>query len=122
MLMSDADKMLEWKNYPETRKYAIASHDIITKEAHYKWLEENIQYFQVIGDMMGAVRIQDGEVSIWIDKFWWGKGVASFVLDDVSEVGMTAKIVEGNIGSMRAFINAGFKPIIYKDNYYIFQK
>jgi RimJ/RimL family protein N-acetyltransferase len=122
MTMADSDKMLEWKNYPETRKYAIASHDIITKEAHYKWLEENLQYFKVIGELYGAVRIQDNEVSIWMDKKYWAKGIASFVLEMIYEDGMFAKIVNGNIPSMRTFIRAGFKPFSYHKNYYIFKK
>ena len=128
MTMTDADKMLEWKNYSETRQFAIVAKEEIKKEDHLAWLKDNIQYFQVIelsvetGEPCGAVRIKDNEISIWIDRKFWGKGVASYILDEVSEVGMTAKIVEGNVGSMRAFIKADFKPISYHKNYYIFQR
>lgn len=125
MTMADADKMLEWKNDPETRKFAIVSHDEIKKEDHYKWLEKNIQYFQIIESIhgiTGAIRIQDNEISIWIDYEFRGQGVASYILEMVSEKGMTAKIVEGNVASMCAFINADFKPISYHKNYYLFQR
>ena len=122
MTMQDADKMLEWKNYPETRQYAIVTHDEIKKEDHYKWLEQNLQYFQVIGDQMGAVRIQDGEISVWIDREHWSKGIAAYVLEQVCEIGMTARIVAGNVASMRAFIRAGFEPVSYYENYYIFKR
>lgn len=119
MTIEDADKMLEWKNYSETRQFAIASHDEITKEAHYEWLKNNLQYFQIIGDGIGAVRIQDNEVSIWVDRGYRGYGVAAMVLELVSEKGMTAKIVDGNVASMRSFIKAGFIPTSHVDNYYI---
>lgn len=154
MTMADADKMLEWKNYPETRQFSIVSHEEIKKEDHYKYLKENLQYFQIIEGHFspvyhkaenglatpelwpcGALRIQNNEISIWVDKFRQGMGIASFVLEEVSEKGMTAKIVEGNIASMRAFINAGFKPVSYiqseviykmgasiQKGYYIFKK
>lgn len=127
MTMADADKMLGWKNYPETRQFAILTKEEIKKEDHYKWLEENIQFFQVIysGSELvryGAIRIRGMEISIWIDREFWHMGIASYILEQVSEVGMTAKVVEGNVGSMRAFINAGFKPVSYHNNYYIFQR
>lgn len=124
MTWVDADFMWKLKNYPETRKFAIASHDEIKREDHYKWLEKNIQYFQIIEvheGVCGAVRVRDNEVSIWIDRKHWGKGIATYTLQTIAKRGMMCKIVDGNIGSMRAFVRAGFTPIKYIDNYYIFQ-
>jgi RimJ/RimL family protein N-acetyltransferase len=124
MTMADADKMLEWKNYPETRKFAIVSHEEIKREDHLKWLEKNLKYFQIIDssmDVMGAVRVQNNEVSIWVDRKYRGKGVAVWAVSRVSKPGMTAKIVEGNVASMRVFIKCGYLPIEHIDNYYIFQ-
>src|SRR5580765_2720229 len=127
MNMNDAEKMLEFKNYEETRRFAIASHDEIKKEDHLKWLSENLQYFQVFKDefeneISGAIRIQDGEISIWVDSSGWRQGRATFILQRLSRKGMTAKIVEGNVGSMKAFIRAGFEPVHYVNaatcNYY----
>jgi len=116
MEMKDADFILSLKNYMETRAFAIVTHGEIKKEDHYKYLEDNIQYFQVIefsvDERAGVIRIKDNEISIWIDRKFWGKGIASFILEQC-EKGCTAKIVEGNIFSMRAFINAGFKPVSY---------
>jgi len=125
MAMSDADFMLTLKNYPETRKFAIASHDEIKKEDHYKWLEKNIQHFQIIelvDKAIGAVRIQEGEISIWIDRDMWGKRVATIVLNSLAEKGMWCKIVNGNVASFKAFVRAGFVPVQYQDNYYILRK
>jgi len=124
MTMDDADFMLTLKNYPETRTFAIASHDLINKEDHYKWLEDNLQYFQVIQDQtrLGVIRIQDDEISIWVDRMYWRKGIASYILNKVAKEGMIARIVDGNVASMLAFINANFKPFHHEKNYYIMKK
>ena len=111
MMMSDAKLMLKWKNYPETRKFAIASHKKIKWTDHLKWLKKNIQYFQIINNGQGAVRVQNKEVSIWIDKKFWGQGLAKEAVKLVSKKGYTATIVEGNRASQQVFINAGFEPI-----------
>ncbi len=130
MRMSDADFMLDLKNLPETRQYAILSDKEIKKEDHMKWLPKNIKYFQVIEGIdengkhrLGAVRVQDNEVSVWVSREHRGKQVAQRVLHQISDIGMTAKIVAQNIPSMRAFIGAGFRPTEFVDNkYYIFKR
>jgi RimJ/RimL family protein N-acetyltransferase len=111
MRMIDARRMLEWKNYPKTRRFAIASHKKIKYADHLKWLKKNLQYFQIINEYMGAVRVQDEEVSIWIDRKYWGKGLATEAVKKVSKKGYTAKIVIGNKASEKVFIKAGYKPI-----------
>ncbi len=106
LTMADADFMLKLKNYEETRQFAIASHEAIDAEDHYRWLEKNLEYFQIIHDeekSIGAIRIQDLEISIWVDKEFWGLGIATYILQHVSERGLTAKIVEGNVASMKCF-------------------
>jgi len=126
MNMDDASFMLELKNYPETRQFAIQSHDEIKLEDHLKWLEKNIQFFQVIvndyKNPVGAIRIQDKEVSIWIHQAYRNRMYASLTLKENTGAGMIAKIVNGNVGSFRAFVRAGFKPVDYKENYYILQR
>lgn len=121
--MADADFMLALKNDPQTRQFAIVSHDEIKKEAHYEWLEKNIEHFQVAetnaGVRIGAIRIQDSEISIWIDKEYRSKGIGCMLIKRVAFKNMTAKIVDGNVASMRAFICAGFKPCLHVDNYYV---
>lgn len=126
MTMADAAFMLELKNYPETRQYAITSHDEIKMEDHLKYLEANLQYFKVIednvGQPMGVFRLKDNEVSIWIKKELWKMGIATYVLQHETDRSMFARIVAGNISSMRAFIRAGFLPKSFQDNYYIFKR
>lgn len=116
MTFDHADKLLEWKNYFETRKFSILTPDYILKEDHYKWLKENIQYFSILedeGEICGAFRIENNEISIWIDKKFWRRGIATYTLQHIAKRGMIARIVEGNIGSMKAFIRAGFEPVDY---------
>lgn len=126
MTMDDADIMLEWKNYPETRKFAIKSHEPIEKEAHYDWLSKNLIWFRIIenqNEPIGAIRIFGSEISIWIDRRYWGFGIATKAIQAIATDGMYAKIVNGNVASFRAFIKAGFVPVNYSDDgYYILKK
>lgn len=132
MTLADSDFMLTLKNDHETRKFAIVSHDEIKKEDHVKWLEKNLQYFRIIGDAdkedvrLGAIRVQDLEVSIWIAKAFRNQGVAKKTLKLICGEGMWCKIVDSNLASMRAFIFAGFRPVehidLYTASYYIYKK
>jgi hypothetical protein len=131
MTLADADFMLTLKNYPETREFAILSHDEIKRDDHCKWLKNNVQFFQVIEDIfdgcavikLGAIRVQDDEISIWVSRENRNERVATDILKLVSYSGMKAKIVQGNIASLRAFIAAGFSPVEFIDNkYYLFLK
>lgn len=132
MTMADADKMLEWKNYSETRKFSIISNLVIDRNKHMDWLLEHLDQFQVIqgsNNTIGAIRINNDEISIWIDRTFRSQGIASYIIEQVAKPGMIAKIVEGNVSSMRAFIKAGFMPTayyhVYPSNipsYYIFKR
>lgn len=124
MTMWDADFMLKLKNYEETRKFSISTPHEITREDHIKWLTENVQYFEVIeeaGERAGAVRVQDNEISIWLDRDFRGKGLALITINSVKEKGMKAQIVKENIPSMRAFIRAGFLPKVVLNDVYLFE-
>ena len=126
MTMADADKMLEWKNYEETRRFAIQSHEEIKREDHIKFLEKNLDQFQVImaGGLLvaGAVRVNGMEVSIWIDREFRKQGLALKTINQISFKGMFARIVSTNIPSLRTFIRAGFLPNSFNGTYYLFEK
>lgn len=128
MSMEDADFMLALKNDPTTRQFAILSHEEIKKEDHYRWLEKNLMFFQVIAGPMekvGAVRVFGKEISIWVDSKFRGLGVATNIIKQVSfDKGYTAKIVDGNVSSLRAFLKAGFMPVAHSaiEKYYFLQK
>lgn len=123
MTMEDAEFMLELKNYEETRQFAIVAKGVIQMEDHVKWLEKNVRYFQVIQgeyEPMGAIRVQDDEVSVWVHRDFRGQGIAKEAVREVVKEGMTAKIVNGNIASMRTFIDVGFKPQVQEGDYCIY--
>lgn len=127
MQMTDADFMLELKNDPQTREFAIITHDKIKREDHLKWLERNLHSMTIVEgkkkSKVAAIRITKSEISLWVSKNYRNKGVATAILKELPiEPEIIAKIVDGNISSFRAFINAGFKPIIHKDNYYILKR
>ena len=122
MTMADADKMLEWKNYEETRKFSISTPHEISAKDHFEWLQKNLEYFSIIMSdrfRVGAVRRQNGEISIWIDRDFRGFGYATDAIKMVSKIGNIARIVDGNVPSFRAFLRAGFFPIKYEKNFYI---
>lgn len=124
MEMKDAMFLLKLKNYSETRKFAIKTRERIKMKDHLKWIERNIHFFNVINENdidIGFVRIQSHEISIWIERRWWNLGYATKAIAMSSKnKTLYAKIVDGNIGSMRAFISADYKPIDHRKNYYIF--
>jgi len=139
MQMTDSDFMLGLKNDPQTRKFAILTKEEIKREDHIKWLEKNVHEFQVaveVGDrLVGAIRIhpiqpesgnigllqQQSEISIWITPDFRALGYGTTLIKMVRKHRMIAKIVIGNLPSMRAFIKAGFLPKEFiDDKYYIF--
>lgn len=127
MTFGDTNFMLELKNYSETRQFAIETKDEIKLEAHNEWMKKNILFFQVIdgsAGRVGAIRIFGNELSIWIDRHYWGLGIATEVIKRVSKPGMYAKIVDGNVASLRAFTKAGYLPVSHSaiDKYYLLQR
>lgn len=119
--MNDAKNLLKWKNQADTRKFTIATHDKIKMSDHLKWLKDNLDSNYIIGDNLGTVRLHDNEIAIRIDTKHQGKGIAEQAIKHFRRGAMTAKIVEGNIKSMRLFIKCGFKPISYQKGYYVYQ-
>ena len=127
MKMSDAMLMLEWKNYPETRKFAIVSSRKIKLQDHLRWLPKNLKYFKIIeedGIALGAIRVENREISIWIDRALWNLGYAKMAIKRVARKGYRAKIVNDNKASIAAFKACGFKQVLCFANldYCIYKK
>ncbi len=125
MTMDDAVFMLKLKNYHETRKFAIKSKGKILFDDHVKWLKSNLKYFQIIEygkKIAGAIRVENKEVSVWLDRAMRRKGLATQAVDSVSKHGYSAKIVTGNVPSMRVFITCGYSPVSFTNGYYTFKK
>ena len=134
--MDDAEDLLRWKNQADTRRFAITTHKKIKMKDHLAWLKKTLKRGKMkiwiirvnvqtvkerIDKNVGNVRIENNEIAIAIDTESQGMGLASMAIKDFTKPGMKAKIVEGNIASMRLFISCGYKPISYQDGYYIFQ-
>lgn len=122
----DADKLLKWKNDSAMLRNSIRTTKKILREDHIAWLKHHIKDIRIITDGVvdyGDIRI-DSEVSIKIDRRYRNQGVSYHALKKVVKKGMIAKIVSGNIPSIRLFLKLGFKPVKYfrgYKSYYIFE-
>lgn len=112
--MEDANDLLRWKNQADTRKFSLVSQKRILKKNHLKWLEKTLQEgtMQIwVLPGVGNVRIEGNEIAIGVGKEFYGQGVGTKMIRHFSKSGMTAKIVDGNVASMRLFLKCGYKPI-----------
>ena len=121
--MADADFLLELKNDPVMRKFAVVTHDKIKKKDHLNWLPKHLHEIKIIGDNYGMFRVSDDrEVSINISSGYRGIGLGKEVLKKHCPDGVWAKIVNGNVASMNLFIRSGFIITGYEKNYYVLEK
>jgi hypothetical protein len=117
MTMADADFMLELKNDATTRLFTLGTGEVIKREDHIKYLEQNIHDFQIIEEgenqvhTIGAARIQDNEISIWIAPKYRNCGWGAQAIKRLRKHNMTAKILFSNLASIRAFIHSEFLPV-----------
>jgi len=126
--MADAENLLKWKNDPIMRKYSIVTHKKIKMADHLKWLRKHLDEIYIIGEDFGDVRVSDGEIAIKLAPEHRGKGYGLQALQamDRRYKGLTAKIVDGNVASMRLFIKNKYSPVEHKVTngigYYILKK
>jgi RimJ/RimL family protein N-acetyltransferase len=69
----------------------------------------------VVGTI-GSFRIDDQrEVTFWVDRTQWGKGIASaalqMLLAETAERPLYARAASDNVGSLRVLENAGFQRV-----------
>jgi RimJ/RimL family protein N-acetyltransferase len=135
--MADADDLLRWKNDPDTRKFAIVTHDEISREQHTQWMKAHINdsntlihIIQCDGVSCGDIRFEFfktfAEVAIKLDPAYRGKGIATFVLreatagvQDVYHQPIMANIVYGNEASKRLFEKCGYKHFLGGEGYFV---
>lgn len=129
----DSDFLLYLKNDPIMRIFSVVTHDEIKKEDHEKWLESHLQEISIIEDLMvantkgdvvetriGMLKITDDkEVTINLHPLFRGNGYGGKILALYCPQGVWAKIVNGNVPSMRIFLANGFKITGYENNYYV---
>lgn len=86
--------------------------------------KKHLNEFSIIiekGQRLGMFRVAKGEVSINLDPVCRGRGIGNKVLKKFCPKGVWAKIVNGNVPSMKIFLNNGFKITGYIDNYYVLE-
>lgn len=112
--MEDADDLLRWKNQADAVKFSIVTKGKIKKKDHLAWLEKILREGKMKIWMLpgkGNVRIKDNEIAIGINREYYGQGIATEMIKFFSKPGMMARIVDGNVASMRVFIKCGYKPV-----------
>lgn len=122
--MEDAHFLLKLKNDPVMRKFAVVTHKKIKLKAHLAWLKKHLGEIQIVmekGKRLGMVRICSKEISINLAPEARGKGMGNKVLRSMDLTGLWAKIVNGNVPSMRLFLKNGFEITGYLDNFYVLQ-
>ncbi len=67
---------------------------------------------QVAGNIAKFIQFDEPEVSYWIGKEYWGKGIATralaLLLEQVTERPLFARVVKDNIASLRVLEKCGF--------------
>jgi len=69
-----------------------------------------------VAGTIGSFRIDDQlEVTYWVDRAQWGKGIASaalqMVLAEIAERPVYARAASDNVGSLRVLEKAGFRRV-----------
>ena len=124
----DIEMISLWRNSPHARKYSFNTAEI-SWDNHQKWFRDTLQRKDriiMIGELadtpIGVLRFElmkdEAEVSIYLDPNLYGKGLGTKLLQVGSEwlranlphiKRMTAKILQENIASKKAFLKAGFE-------------
>lgn len=119
----DLDVLFELQRDPEANHMAaFTSADPDDRQAfddHWARIRANddvhIRVVEVDGEVVGSVLsfLEDGhrEVSYWIGRFYWGKGIATealrqFIADETRP--LHARVVQDNVGSLRVLDRCGF--------------
>ncbi|MFJ1593186.1 GNAT family N-acetyltransferase [Kitasatospora albolonga] len=76
---------------------------------------------EVVGSVATCPMEGDTELTYWIRRDWWGRGVATAavtaLLDEVTERPIHARVVEDNRGSVRVLERTGFVRIGSEDSF-----
>lgn len=131
MTEADTDKIIGWRNSKSVMDRFIVKTPL-TREIHHNWIETKIktgmarQFIVCLSDNdteIGSVYFRDidnekhtAEYGVFISEEYTGKGYGTVALklmkdiarDDMGIKTLTARIVEGNIPSIRAFEKNGF--------------
>jgi RimJ/RimL family protein N-acetyltransferase len=104
----------EMAAFPSRDWDAFVAHDARLRED-----PSNLRRTIVVdGDVVGSIGCwgdEERDVGYWIDRAWWGKGVASAALvvflTEVTERPLFARVVTTNAGSIRVLELCGFVEV-----------
>lgn len=121
--MKDAVFLLMLKNDKVMRQFAVVTHSKIKMKDHVRWLRDHVDEMKIVmvgTKKAGMFRVnKDKEVSINLHPKFRGKGYGSKIVSEFCPKGVWAKIVNGNVASMRLFLENGFEVTGYENNYYV---
>lgn len=140
VVQEDCKDILLWRNDPVTRQMSLSS-DVINEEEHFKWFSKMLldeDHCAIIGEnkakKFGVVFFleQSGEVlvSINLAPEFRGKGLSSRLLSKSIQWYLrsrreikyfTAKIKDGNHGSIRIFTQNGFELVSKVDQLFTYR-
>lgn len=104
------------------RQFAVVTHTKIKMKDHMKWLRDHVDEMKIVmvgTKKAGMFRVsKESEVSINLHPKFRGQGLGQKVLEKCPK-GVWAKIVNGNVASMKLFLSNGFQIIGYEENYYV---
>ncbi|MGW5737953.1 MULTISPECIES: GNAT family N-acetyltransferase [Streptomyces] len=122
---SDLPVFYRQMNDPESSHVAAFTSpktaDRTSFEAHWKGIRESadvvVRTVLADGDVVGSVAVYgepgEREVTYWIDRYYWGRGVATAalrgLLDEVAERPLYARAAADNTGSLRVLEKCGFR-------------
>ena len=94
----------------------------ISKDSHHRYMKENCNFFYICldkGSPIGYIGVIDYDIRVATHPQYQGKGVASFMLNEVMKLHpkAVAKVKIENEASLRLFEKCGFKK-----RYYLLEK
>jgi RimJ/RimL family protein N-acetyltransferase len=79
------------------------------------WTRAIIRDSLLVGTIASYESDGGTEVTYWIDRRWWGLGIAtralSLLLEEISVRPIRARAASDNAGSLRVLQKAGFRPV-----------
>jgi RimJ/RimL family protein N-acetyltransferase len=107
----------ELRNMDGVRQ-GFVQQEYISKDSHHRYMKENCNFFYICVDnsvLMGYIGVIDCDIRVATHPQHQGKGVASFMLNEVMKLHpkATAKVKIENKASLRLFEKCGFVKKFY---------
>lgn len=125
VLDTDLDHFYTWGRDPESIRMAAFTHDDPNDyKAFYKhWrhirssptvvVRTILLKCEVVGHCASFVTNGDTEITYWVDRAFWGRGIATqalrLLLTEVTVRPIFARVASDNIGSLRVLEQCGFR-------------